>query len=374
MTERLWTWETIVREKDMDSGSQLIQITSSCLISNNIYGEEPYNSSDGKRLVIIRTPSTNWRDYVCEFWVADLEKNEIIRVDTGSSLFGTANSAWGDYFYYLVDEGKTLRRFSLKSLDIENIFHFTDCPIPNGSGSVSPDNRYYINLVYPPYFGILRVDMVAKKWRIIHQHPEIFNPHAMFDRSIGEQILIQHNRGGKTDKDGRVICWIGPQGCTLYLIDKDGKSVQQLPVGPPYTADCTGHECFVGDTGKILFSTFLDSNSRGSLYIAGPGDQKPRLVTENKIYFGHVSASKCGKYFVVDGFKQAGTPIYLGNINTGKFRRLITSGASSGSPEYTHACPYMTADNKWVILNSDRTGVPQVYAASVPEKFLESLQ
>ena len=35
---------------------------------------------------------------------------------------------------------------------------------------------------------------------------------------------------------------------------------------------------------------------------------------------------------------------------------------------------YITSDNKWVVFNSDRTGVPQVYIASIPKGFLEELQ
>jgi oligogalacturonide lyase len=46
----------------------------------------------------------------------------------------------------------------------------------------------------------------------------------------------------------------------------------------------------------------------------------------------------------------------------------------SGSPQYTHMHPYITPGNRRVIFNSDRTGIPQVYAADIPDDFLAKLQ
>ena len=45
-----------------------------------------------------------------------------------------------------------------------------------------------------------------------------------------------------------------------------------------------------------------------------------------------------------------------------------------GFPQYTHPHPYFTPDCRWVIFNSDRTGIPQIYAARVPGGLLESLE
>ena len=116
----------------------------------------------------------------------------------------------------------------------------------------------------------------------------------------------------------------------------------------------------------------MDPEKKNILTIA-PQNSKTREVTEKYLYCMHISASMCGKYFIGDGWYDSQAPIYIGSLITGKFRTLCLSGTSCGSPQYTHAHPYLTADNKHVIFNSDRTGIPQVYAATVPEDFLKSL-
>lgn len=91
------------------------------------------------------------------------------------------------------------------------------------------------------------------------------------------------------------------------------------------------------------------------------------------IGFGHVSASKNGEYFIADAWNVPGKPIIIGSIETGCYVTLCNPGASGRTPQYTHPHAYMTGDNKWVIHNSDRTGIPQIYVARVPEGLLDSL-
>ena len=58
---------------------------------------------------------------------------------------------------------------------------------------------------------------------------------------------------------------------------------------------------------------------------------------------------------------------------TWRARVLREAGTRPGSPQYTHPRPYFTPDRRWVILNSDRTGIAHVCAARVPEGLLEEL-
>ena len=372
MGKIIWNVEQIRREEYQESGSQVIQLTSASAISNNIYCEQPYCSSDGTRVAVVRTSSTNRRAN-SQLLIADLSSGRITLAENDISLTGLACSAWGNSFYYLSSKERNLMRISYKTLQKEPLFSFNGCPLPQSIGSVSPDHRYYVNLVYPPRFGIVRIDLRTKEWKIIHQHPDNLNPHTQFNPVTGTDIMVQCNRGSEMDADGNVTRLVGPEGATLYLIDRNGKHKQELPVGQPYTQSCTGHECFIADTGCILFTICQDANRSSNLLSVAPGDTKARVVCRTSLYFLHVSASKCGCYFVADCPRGKRTPIVIGNIETGKFRTLCLSEATTGSSQYTHVHPYMTADNKWVIFNSDRTGVPQVYAASIPQEVLESL-
>ena len=46
-----WVSESITRERYPATGSQVVQLTSSPAISNNIYCEQPYCTADGRRLI-----------------------------------------------------------------------------------------------------------------------------------------------------------------------------------------------------------------------------------------------------------------------------------------------------------------------------------
>ena len=61
-------------------------------------------------------------------------------------------------------------------------------------------------------------------------------------------------------------------------------------------------------------------------------------------------------------------------MNGSRPRVVCEPTTTGGSAQYTHLHPYMTGDNRWVVFNSDRTGLAQVYIASIPEGFLESLE
>lgn len=67
--------------------------------------------------------------------------------------------------------------------------------------------------------------------------------------------------------------------------------------------------------------------------------------------------------------------LVVGNLLTGKYRVLVEDTlASGGGNQCTHTHPCFTADNRHVIYNADPFfGVPQVFAARVPNGFLESL-
>ena len=295
-----WFPEATQYERYDESGSLVIQMTSACSISNNVYCEQPYTSSDGKRAVVIRSNSTDYHD-PWDLYMLDLETGRMTFAQSQICGCGMGAAAWGDWFYYLKDmpEGKKLFRTSLLTLEEEEMFEFGDCPLPRMSSGVSPDHRYYLGVVYPPNYSIVRIDLLHKKWKIIHQDPEILNPHVQFDLT-GENILIQQNRGGLMDDQDNWIRGLGPEGCTCYLLDREGNNKRSLAIGPPFTPSCTGHECFVPGTDSVVFTTSQRVGDNSNLYTATVGDEQTRVVCKEPVSFAHISASKCGRYFITD--------------------------------------------------------------------------
>ena len=112
--------------------------------------------------------------------------------------------------------------------------------------------------------------------------------------------------------------------------------------------------------------------------------EQPAAFEAPRHFFNHISASRCGRYFVADAHTGKGlfdngaskpVELVVGNLETGRFRTLVQDpGGTGGGNQCTHTHPYLTADNRYVIYNANPCGgVPQVYAARLAPGFLTSL-
>ena len=392
-----WAYESCDRRDDPVSGARIIQLTSAAAISNNIYGEQPYCSPDGRRLVIARCTDFCF-DEAGSLLVHELDTLKIAMVARNIvGVRGVFNSAWSGLIYYWTQD-RQLTRLSLTTLEQEVVYVEEDPAAPLPGSSVSPDQRYVIGsssrLEGPgaPTFQIVRLDLQKGKREVIFEHTEICNPHLQFNPVTGRQILVQNNRGVRLERDGTFEHRGTKEGCALFVIDADGTNMRYLPVGLPITMSATGHECFVADTGRVLFSVGWDQSDwtldrrfpTGNIFTAVPGDEEPTVFEAPEHRFNHICASRCGEYFVADSHtgnalfengELKAASLVVGNLRTGKYRTLVADTmASIGGNQCTHTHPYLTADNRHVIFNADPYYSPaQVFAAVIPEGFLESL-
>jgi Tol biopolymer transport system component len=313
-------------------------------------------------------------------WRADLERRLLtVFSEPLSQLRGFAVSPDQRYFFCthrLDDRSYQILRIDIASLDLRHWTFDDGGPIPRTMGSVTPDLHYYVASAYlgGGRFGILRFDLETGVREVIwEQDAEMCNAHPQIDPG-GTDIMIQHNRGATVDAEGRMVVRFGEIGKTIYLIDIEGQNRRALPWGKPYTWPTQGHQCWIGQTGGILSTVGggpRDELAReGNLLALWPGEERPRVVAKG-YYFSHPNASRDGRFFVSD--ELPGGRVVVGSFNTGRTQVLCESGSSFGGPQYTHPHPYYSPDNRWVIFNSDRTGVPHVFAASVPDGLLASL-
>jgi hypothetical protein len=394
-----WRYESSDRRDDPVSGARIIQLTSSSMISNNIYGEQPYTSADGRRVVIARCQDFCW-DEEGSLLVHELDTLRITMVVRRmQGVRGVFNAAWSGLVYYWTPDRK-LMQLSLATLKQKEVYAEEDSSAPLPRSSVSPDQRYVIGMAPrlkgrgAPVFQIVRLDLQKKRREVIFEHPEICNPHLQFNPVHGRHILVQNDVGFRLKKDGSVERY-KEHGGRLFVIDRDGRNQRFLPAGPPVMRGITGHECFVADTGRVLFTGSWVQHSdynweldprhpQGNLFTARPGDRQPVVFEAPGHRFNHICASRCGRSFVADSHTGPGlfengrckpVSLVIGNLQTGKFRTLVqdTEGTGGGN-QCTHTHPYLTADNRYVIYNSDPHGTPQVYAAKIPPGFLESLE
>jgi len=393
-----WCGEGCDLLDDPYSGARVVQLTSAAAISNNIYGESPVSSADGSRIIIGRCQDFCF-DTKGSIFLIDLNKLHITKIDDMHGVRGVSTSSWSDCAYYWNLKNEMIR-FNMMTFVKEVVFKADSEKevIPNLGGTVSSDQRYMLARKIrlkgsgSPTFQIVRYDFEKNSIELIFEHPEICNPHLQFNPITGNEILIQNNRGVRMDANGDLDYRHSKEGTTLFQIDKNGKNQQYFPAGPPHTASLTGHECFIADTGKVLFSTqwnnddfsFIGDFQNTNLFIASPGDSEPTPFHCPEHRFNHVGVSCCGTYFVADShgdkaFFENGhlkpPSLVIGNLNTGKYKVLVEDSMSyGGGNQCTHTHPYITADNKHVIFNANPyLSTPQVFSAEIPEEFLKQL-
>ena len=360
---------------DPYSGATIWQMTSGVAIHHQIYGEVPYTDPSSRWLVYVKQRDTYGP---VEVWRADLVRRWVTPVCDG--VVGTRGMAVSpdQRWFYCVrgDEDDTfeLVRTEIATLE-QTSWTFTGPPFVRCLGSASPDGDTYVTgtELEPGRYGIVRFDLSDGSREVIHEGPEIFNAHPQIEPGEGRLVLVQNNRGGEFDAQGRVLRSVGEIGANLYLIDIDGGNYQELPVGRPYTYPVQGHQCWIGTTGQILLTDgppVEEAVEKGNLFAVAPGDEAARVVATGHCYC-HPNASRDGRFFASD--TRPGHLIVVGSLRTGRFRTLCHTRTSFGAPQFTHPHPYLTPDNAWVIYNSDRTGIPHVHAARVPEGLLEEL-
>jgi hypothetical protein len=376
-----WLPEAIRFDEDTGSGAVIEQLTSEPVSSTNIYCEQRYASADGATIALSRRPFGQ----PSQIWLCDLSSLQLCRAAEGAVLGAVSRR---NALYYLARApDPRLMRLDLADFSTRECHRFGDTP-PPASATFSPDERV---MVHGPYrvrdqvFALRRLDLATGEDRVLCELEDMMNPHAQFDPGAGRWVMVQINRGGRMDPSRPGRRMTGPLGATLVAVDSDTGAVRPLPAGRPHTPRISGHETWVGTTGRVIFTAgqyavsasshvTLDEppeSERGhpaaAIYQAAPGDESARVLARG-LLFNHVAASDDGRFFVADD--HATGRIFVGSMATGKCLPLCETHTRHGATQLGHIHAYMTPDNRHVIFNSIVTGVPQVYAATLPERFL----
>lgn len=361
-----------------DNGVVVTQATQDSLPVCNLYCERPYVSPDGSRFLYSRQVGDEWDYILCDFgtWRTDVVGRGIpcVGVSYQGDHYYARNTATDTQEIVRIDltTGKSEVRFSVPADG-----HGFDC-----HPAVSPDGRY---LAYtkalsfnPQRFGIFLADRDSGHCECIHEDPFICNAHSQFDAGEGRTLMVQHNRGCEYTPDGKMTKCVGDDdGCTIFLIDIPSAKVTRLPIGKPFTAALTGHEAWVGQSDSIIVT--VESNHAysgthdpdGNILLIRSDGTYQTLAPGTAMM--HIGTTPCGRYFYADGAPEG--RIIVGSPQTGKIMDICRSRTRNsrefGQKAHSHA--YLSPDFRKVVFNSDRTGSPQVYVASLPEGLLKEL-
>lgn len=348
-------------ETDPNSGAEIYLLGGDERPADNIYGEQPYGDPTGRWIAVRyypRKPKPGGISFI------DLQDGSRRDVLVGKPPF-PAFHAWGEYLYYhqKVDGKLMLRRCKYATFETEDI---AQLPTEMGRfsyGTVSPDHRYYAVSVAgkkgePSKVHLL--DLQTNKWRLLLDKPGYHAKHEQFSRDGRNRVLIQLNQ--MPDVKQVLLGEIAVDGTTTMF-----------PADQPHTPRPTGHECWVGTSASVFFSTGTVKGQPSNIWTGKVGDPGPVSIPAPKQRAGHISVSRCGRYWIVDTGED-GIPIYIGSFASGKSRRAVFSRTVYDGKQWAHAHPYLTADNKWLIFAARREGErAQVYGAKLATGWLEDI-
>ncbi len=374
-----WVSESLFNGVDCHFGMRSWQLTSAGLISNNIYCEERMTSVNGKTIGILRSLSPD-PSSLQQLWVCDLSTHKTALISE-KVKYGITSNIFSDDLYYIEAVSPSeniLMKLNMLDFTIQQVFDFEN-NLPSRNCTISRDGRYYVNgpvHIKDSVFGLSCIDLKKGTADIFHEQIDICNPHVQFEPAKGEYLLIQQNRGCEFDINGNITRMTGDMGATVYALDfKSGKQIS-LPVGKPHTSHLTGHECWISNSTDILFTsvdvyTAHNKALGGNIYRASLASKEVIPIARG-FAFNHISCSADGRFFVADDFRSG--HIFIGSIKNGKHYAVCDPQTTIGRPQYAHPHPYMTGDNKYIVYNSTKTGIAQVYVTEIPDGLLDTLE
>lgn len=144
-----------------------------------------------------------------------------------------------------------------------------------------------------------------------------------------------------------------------YLMDTDGGRVRQSGF------ERFAHHTWFGTTGKMQ-GTLLPPGK--ALAIRGERDPEPEILVEGR-YYWHSSCSADAEWIVSDtNWPQEG--LFLLHVPTGRVTYVCDPRSSCCHPQWTHPHPSLSPGLRYVLFNSDLTGVGQVYLVELTDEFL----
>jgi hypothetical protein len=384
-----WIGEACDMHPDPVSGCPITRLTSSVIVNNNIYCEQPYTSPCGDYIAMIRSPYADPRISNPDLWVIDIKRLKLKPLEMNISGLMVGTSSWSGWIYY-ISHDQSLMRVDLATQKKEVVLTEWSLPPNFILQSVTPNHEYMVGVQFTHRFTseIIRIDLATGEIKVIFEHDEVLT-HLQIDPGSGKDLLVQHNRGQRINHmhEGKNQ-HTKHTGATHFIIDMDGNNHRPLAIGEPYTISSSGHCAWLPGKNRIGVATHFNYDQtggtldgrypKGNFFTVGPGDAHPTCFEAPEHRFNHVNVSKDGKYFLCDSYYKGipgPIPLVVGNIQTGKYAMAVSNcGAQGGGPACSHPHAYFTADNKNIIYNADPFHLPHVWAARVTDKFYQGLE
>lgn len=325
------------------SGLRVVQLTHHSTIAMNMYFEMCSFTEDERHVVLLAQRSA-CRDAPWDLLRARTDGSELVQLTERDALGGAAICPALNAALYFAD--RELRKADLLSLEESVIAEAPASPYPNQLSFGAVDEAgtvYFASGILESGRGVVfRVELASGRSEIVFEGE---NQNHLHIDAQGSTLYFGENT---------------KSGCIRYLIGGDGRNLRE------YTFGQFAHHTWFGRTGMMQGCLLPPGQA---LVTYNEGDDTYRTLTQGR-YFWHSSASRDAQWIVADtNWPREG--IFLLHVPTGTVTFVCDPLSSCSHPQWTHPHPSLSPSMKYVLFNSDRTGLGQAYLAELPPEFLE---
>jgi len=332
--------------KDSRTGASITQLSGFPTINSKLYFHVNAFTPDSQSLVFKSYRSME-RDAQTDAFKVNVDGTGLVQLTDSPGMGGLVLSYDGKQLFYMV--GCELRKVCMSTCEEEVVNRIEGLVGVAGLACTTFDDRYYFAEGRLPggEVAIVRFRTDGTEAGIVYAGMGI--THVQCEPAEGKTIAFQHG----PDEQQR----------NIWLIDADGGNLRPLEL-----KHGNGHWMWVGGSGRIMSN--LHKEHQGIVTMK-EGDAEVERIADGE-HFWHASSSLNGQWFVSDT-NWPDNGIQIIHADTKKYKTLCYTGSTSGHSQWTHPHPSFSPDGRYVVYNSDATGIPHVYIAEVPTALLDEL-
>jgi oligogalacturonide lyase len=330
--------------KDSQTRAHITQLTSNVTMSQNLYFEETAFTPDCKRVIFISRSSAA-RGAPYDLYRVNVDGSELVQLTDRDGFGDCVLAVDGERAFYTA--GTDVRGVYLDDARDELVASFGDA-------------EAVTDITVGGEFVFVRVVHDESRHALMRIPVEGGEPEIIYEGGMFCHVTA--------NPSGQYISWVTERvhetrEGTWRVMRTDGTDERAWP------AQRWTHSSWIGDTDRMQGGLLPPDRA---LTWAHPHDSEQQVIAEGA-YFVHSSATPDAEWIVSDtNWPNIG--LQLIHVPSGRWDTICLDQASFGHPQYTHPHPDISPDGRYVLYNSDRTGVPQVYIVTIPDWLRDELR
>lgn len=334
--------------RDSNTDVKITKLTAFPCVNHKVYFHINQFTPDSKTL-IFHSQRSGGRGAGKDVFKVDTDGTNLTQLTDAEGVSSAILTYCGNFLLYTV--GNKILKLNIHSFQEEVLYQVPQISTFGDCSSLPWDDSilFIEGILASGENAIVRADLEKNSVKIIHKQNEKIT-HTQVEPSGANTVAFQS----------------GPdsQHRNIFLVDSNGGNHRPLEL--PYG---NGHWMWVGDTRRIMSN--LESEFWG-ISMFGEEDEEIEIIKTEGSNYWHASCDNSGQWMVSDT-NWPDTGLEIINRFTKKSAVLCYTHSSHSHPNWSHPHPSFSPDLKYVVFNSDATGIGHVYLAEVPEDLLQDL-